>query len=106
MSDERGPSYWDVSAYVDHLRERYAVGVSFELYPPHRAGPDGKWTSWGVEAKVFRGPQAAQAVRPRIEYFGKGGAWKTAPAAAHAALRCLEDRLQESEAVARAQARF
>jgi glutathione S-transferase len=106
MSTEHGPSYWDVSEYMEHLRAKYGVGVSFRLHPPHRAGPDAKWTSWGVEAEVFHGTSPAKAVRPRVEYFGKGGAWKTAPAALHAALRVLEDRLAEKEEAAARSARF
>lgn len=106
MTDERGPSYWDVSEYCAHMRARWGVACVFTLVPPVPVGVDNRWSSWGVRVQVWRGEKVVAGVAERVEYFGRGGAWKTAPAACHAALRVLEDRLEAAEKAAAGVARF
>lgn len=106
MPEERGPSYWDVSAYCQHLRAHWGVACVIELVPPVPVGMDNRWSPWGCRVQVWRGASRVPGVAERVEYFGKNGAWATAPAAAHAALRELEDRLEAAEKQAAAVAAF
>lgn len=96
MAEDRGPSYWDVSAYVDALRERDGVGVRWLLVPPIQRIDKRGWSSWAVSVEVWslRTPKKrewhAQAA------WGRGGSWATLPAALLATLRAYE-QLREDE---------
>lgn len=106
MPEERGPSYWDVSAYVDELRVRWGVNVLFRVFPPIRIERTGGWTSWRVEAEVWRLGSAERGGPAYGRAFGKGGAYASAPAAMHAVLRDLETWYEERERAAESKAAF
>lgn len=106
MATEYGPTYWDVSEYVNLFSARWGCLVSFRLLPPHRVGTNGKYTSWAVEVQVRSTTKDAWAAGDRVEYWGSRSAHKTLPGALHAALRALEERYEEREQSALAQARF
>ena len=103
---ELGPSYWDCARLVKELEDRTGKVCRINIVPPHQVGPDRRWTSWGVQAEIFSAKEGAYGPGARYEYWGKGGAWKTFPAALHAALRVLEERVSAREAQAVAQAAF
>lgn len=105
MSSPTGPSYYDVTAYVEHLRDSYAIGVDFLLVPPLYVRATGKHTSWHVSARAWRLSDSLQTALGGQAAFGAGGAWKTLPAAQLAALRTLEEKLKERESEAERQAR-
>lgn len=103
---EHGPSWWDVSEYCAHMRARWGLTCVLQLVPPIPVGVNNRWSSWGCRVQVWRGEKAPEGVGERVEHWGTGGTWKTAPAAAHAALRQLETRLLDRERAQRAQAAF
>lgn len=106
MSEERGPSWWDLGDYCDHLAAKYNASVELRLaWPVRRLDGKGK-SGWSAVASVSR--RRKGQIRPlgRAVRFGAGGAWKTAPAAFHAALRELEAALEAEEAAAAKQTAF
>lgn len=106
MSDTRGPSYYDVSDYAHYLRGKYGIGITFTVCPPIPSGVDNRWSSWCCSVEV-RDPKTGERKGPAMaSHWGKNGAWATAPAAFHDALRRLETWLEERERAARERAAF
>lgn len=106
MSQENGPSYYDVQIAVEYLRDRYGVGVDFVLVSPLYMPATGKRQAWQVCAKAWRLGSATELPFGARESFGAGGAWRTLPAAMHSALLALEAKLQSRELERAAQAAF
>lgn len=101
-----GPSYADVSDYVDEVRTRDGVGVRWYITPPVYVKTTGKWTSWAVTVEVW----TIRASKDRKWYastaFGRNGAWKTLPAALLASVRAYEGKREDEERAAKAQMTF
>lgn len=107
MADEtRGPSYWDVSTFVDDLRTRWNYDFSFRVCPPVRIVSTGKWTSWHVWCEVRATAGYGPILHTTGATYGQNGAWKTLPAAMFQALCLTQDALYDAERAAREQAAF
>jgi hypothetical protein len=101
-----GPSWWDVAAAVEAMQARRGFRAVITLQAPFQNPLTRKWNAWGVCVAKPPLPGAPTTGRACWAYFGKGGAHKSATAAAYAALLELEDVLSVGEDVARGQAAF
>lgn len=106
MSSDHGPGYYDVDRYVEVLRNTYGIGIHLVLVSPLYIAASGRKTSWCVSVQAWQLPGAVGLPFGGQASFGQGGAWKTFPAAAHAALREFEAKLVERERSAAKQAAF
>lgn len=103
---EYGPSWRDCAEAAQYIWDRYNHRVELTFCQPVRR-LDGKGDSgWAVVARVSPREGRQGATLHRTARFGQGGAWKTAPAALHAALREAQDALREAEVTAAQQAAF
>lgn len=105
MSDV-GPSYWDVSTYAEDLGLRWACHLQFVVTPPVRVDTTGKYTSWCVTLRAASTPGVYGPVPALVAYYGKGGSWKTLPAAMHDVLRRYDAYRAEQVAAAERRAAF
>lgn len=102
-AEERGPSWWDVAAYVDGLTARYHVTVELLLVPNvrrDRGAPEYAWVACVRTITRGQGQVPGPAAQHR---YGKGGSWATAPSALHACLRDVEAALEARSARSAAQ---
>lgn len=104
--EERGPTWWDCGQRIAELREAGCHGVEVVLVAPAPRVSGAGWTAWGVLVRYPKHAAAPGAYHWHREYFGKGGAWKTAPAAVHACCVALALAREEREAEALQQSRF
>lgn len=106
MSEERGPSWYDVSVALEQFWEEYNVAAVLGLARPIKRVDGRGYTTWGVSITVA--PVVGGKARPRTfwRYWGKGGAHATAPAALYWALWDARAHLDELRATAEAQAAF
>ena len=103
---EQGPSYWDVSAHADHLREQDGIGIRWTLVPPIKRVDGRGWSSWCVSVEVWTLRARTTRRWNAQAAFGRGGAWKTLPAALAATLRAYEAQRADEQVAVEAQARF
>lgn len=88
-SQDIGPTWYDVEELVCEFRDRFGLGVDFELRPPTVFGASGKRSSWSVFVRVWRAGTVLTAPITNTQSFGRGGSHRTAPGAIHMALRLL-----------------
>lgn len=105
-AEERGPSYWDASAYAETVRERDGVGVRWTIVPPVRRIDGRGYSSWAVAVEVWTLRSKQKRTWHAQAGFGNGGAWKTLPAALLATLRAYEAQREDERVAALAQAAF
>lgn len=105
-SDEYGPSWRDCGQRLAELREAGCHGIEVVLVAPARRMSGNGWTSWGVLVRYPKATGDASIYHWHREYFGQGGAWKTAPAAIHACCLALEVARAAREEGALEQSRF
>lgn len=103
---ERGPGYWDCAQMCDYIERTYGKVVRCFIVAPRRVGPSGRLSAWSVWCEVYDPKGDGYPGPARAEYFGAGGAWKTFPAALHAALRNLQERLADRDEATAKQATF
>jgi formylglycine-generating enzyme required for sulfatase activity len=80
--------------------------VEIKLLQPVRRLDGAGDSGWAVVVSVSPREGRRGATFTTTQRFGRGGSWKTAPAALHAALRDAEERLREQEQAAAQQAAF
>lgn len=101
-----GPTWRDCGDAAEHIWRVYGYRVDIRLIQPVRR-LDGKGNSgWAVVVRAEPREGRHGTAITTTHRFGQGGAWKTAPAALHAALRDAEERLREREQAAAQQAAF
>lgn len=100
MSGEHGPTYYDVSVFVDQLRARWNHDFSFRVCPPVRIVATGKYSSWHVWCEVRKTAGYGPVVYLTGSSYGQGGAWKTLPSALFHAAALAEDKLTDAERAA------
>lgn len=106
VSDQSGPSYYDVQVAVEHLRDVYGVGVDFVLVPPLYIRATGKKKPWGVVCRAWYLGTSRESPYGDHASFGQGGQWRTLPAAAHSALLSLQAKLESARLSAEQVAAF
>lgn len=106
MSEERGPSWYDVSIYAEHIRDTYGRLVYFKLAPPVRRLDGRGYTSWCGLVELYGRDAGSGVERVFQASWGSGGAARTAPGALYAALTLCEGYLEEKKATAERQAAF
>lgn len=106
MSEERGPTWYDVSIYAEHIRDVYGRLVYFKLAPPVRRLDGRGYTSWCGLVELHGSVSGSGVERVFQASWGSGGAARTAPAALYAALTLCEGYLEEKARKALAQATF
>jgi hypothetical protein len=101
-----GPTWHDVAVCVEDLAARRGFRAQLAFVPPYRNPTTQAWNAWGVS--VAKPPLPGQPTTGKTvwAYWGRGGAHKSAPAAAYKALLELEDVLAQEEAGAARQAAF
>lgn len=106
MTQDIGPTYQDVQEAVERCRDRWGVGIHFIVRPPLLIKATGKYTSWQVlvEGWYLRGDKKHPF--GSAQTYGRGGSWRTMPAAMWHAVRVFDERLQEDERWSEAQAAF
>lgn len=101
-----GPTWYDVDMYAEEVRKRDAVGVRWRVVPPI-ARIDGRGrSSWSVSVEVWALRSKEARVWHAQASWGRGGSWKTAPAALLASLRAYEAQREDERVAAQAQASF
>lgn len=103
---ERGPSWVDVSTYVDDMQARWGFRPTLTLAPPFQNPRTLQWNAWGVCAAKPPAPGRPTSGKAVHAYWGRGGAHKTAPGAAYAALLELDAALERDASAAARQAKF
>lgn len=106
MAEERGPSYHDVEVAVEHIRDRFGMGVDFLVVSPLYIRATGARQSWMVCARAWYLKDSREFYWGGRAGFGRGGAWATMPAAMHSALLQLIDKLEVAERERASQAAF
>lgn len=106
MDSERGPGWYDVSIYAEHLRDVYGRLVYFKLAPPVRRIDGRGYTSWCGLVELHGSDAGSGVERVFQASWGQGGAARTAPGALYAALTLCEGYLVERTREALAQAAF
>lgn len=106
MVEERGPGWYDVSTYAEHLRERWNVLVYFRLAPPIRRVDGRGYTSWCGSVELHSSGTNGRHLRTFAAPWGARGAARTAPGALYAALTEAEGWLEERKNASEAQAAF
>lgn len=101
-----GPSYFDVQQAVEHVRDRYGVGIDFTIVPPLYIKATGERQSWQVVARVWRLSDSRETTIGDRQAFGRNAAWATMPAAMHAAVLAVADKLYRIEMGASEQMTF
>lgn len=94
VSNEHGPSWWDVERLHDELERRYDRQITFQAFCHHDRG-SGR-TAWTVTATSHPRGQASNVhVRGGSHGFRSNGGARTMPAAMLLALHKLDDALNE-----------
>lgn len=97
MAEERGPSYHDVEVAVEHIRDRFGMGVDFLVVSPLYIRATGARQSWMVCARAWWLKDSREWHQGGRAGFGRGGQWATMPAAMHSACLQLIDKLEAEE---------
>jgi formylglycine-generating enzyme required for sulfatase activity len=101
-----GPSWRDCGEVAEYIWRVYGHRVEIKLLQPVRRLDGAGDSGWAVVVSVSPREGRRGATFTTTQRFGRGGSWKTAPAALHAALRDAEERLREQEQAAAQQAAF
>lgn len=106
MSEERGPSWYDVSKLAESLRDEYRCAVEFGLVPPVRRFDGRGYTSWS--GRVVLTPLGEDSKPKHTVSFtwGLGGTDRTAPGALYKALLDAHEWCEQRQLAAQRQARF
>lgn len=106
MSEERGPSWYDVSKMAEALREEYRCAVEFRVVPPVKRLDGRGYTSWSGRVTATPLGEDAQPKHWVDVVWGQGGKAKTAPAALYVGLLDVCDWLEQRKLAAERQASF
>lgn len=102
MTEDRGPSWWDVAQAHDWICGRFNVTVELLLVPNVRRDRGAPEYGWVAVARVV-GRGQRQELGPAAQHrYGKGGSWRTAPSALLQCLADVQTALEARESATRA----
>lgn len=106
MSEERGPSWYDISLMAESIADRWGAFVELRLLRPIRRIDGRGYTSWTASVVVSGGRDKREWSKGFSRPWGARGGSTTAPAAFYVAMLDAQDWLEERQAAAERQASF